>query len=246
MKKQTAQEYDRRLFKSYRQTHGEDCINQDEAYDWYLQYYDCYYKKWFDKLDRSSNIIEIGCNSGYMLKVLQKQGFINLKGIDLSPDDIEYARSFLEKGAEVYCIDAFKFFEESNEKFDIIYTKAMLEHISKVRIFEILESIEKHLSEKGLAIVEVPNMDWIWATHERYMDFTHEVGFTKESLGQVMRNVFSEVQIEYTDNSDRFHGIKTWIARKVIVPLLYWSEPVVEKNCLFSRAIMGIGSKKYE
>ena len=33
------------------------------------------------------------------------------------------------------------------------------------------------------------------AQHERYMDFTHEVGFTRESLAQVMRNVFRDVQI---------------------------------------------------
>lgn len=28
-------------------------------------------------------------------------------------------------------------------------------------------------------------MDSIFASHERYMDFTREVGFTEESLGQL-------------------------------------------------------------
>lgn len=33
------------------------------------------------------------------------------------------------------------------------------------------------------------------AQHERYMDLTHEVGFTKESLGEILRLYFDNVTI---------------------------------------------------
>ena len=71
-----------------------------------------------------------------------------------------------------------------------------MEHIEKNRILEFLELVNNSLIEGGIALIEVPNMDWIWASHERYMDFTHEVGFTKESLRQIMRNFFDDYRFE--------------------------------------------------
>jgi hypothetical protein len=36
-------------------------------------------------------------------------------------------------------------------------------------------------------------MDWLMSNHERYMDFTHEVGYTRESFGDVFRLYFKDV-----------------------------------------------------
>ena len=54
----------------------------------------------------------------------------------------------------------------------------------KDRVLPLLEKISSSLKPDGMAIIDVPNMDWILGQHERYMDFTHEVGFTRESLAQ--------------------------------------------------------------
>ncbi len=50
-------------------------------------------------------------------------------------------------------------------------------------------------------MIDVPNMDWIWASHVRYMDFTHECGFTEESLIEVLKPQFQNIQISYEDTS---------------------------------------------
>ena len=144
------------------------------------------------------------------------------------------------------CKDAFEFLIDSEEKYDVIYMRAVFEHIDKDRIIELLRLINERLTIDGKVLIEVPNMDWIWASHERYMDFTHEVGFTRESLGQVMRNVFVDVQVENTENSERFHSIKITLARKVFGLLLYWSEPVIKPEVFFAKCIMGIGHKNIE
>lgn len=147
-------------------------------------------------------------------------------------------------GGIAICIDAFEYLKNCNKKYHVIYSKAVLEHIPKENTFELLALINDHLEDDGIVMIDVPNMDWIWAAHERYMDFTHETGYTKESLGQVMRSFFTEVNIDYVDNSERFHGIKSFFARKIFGLLLYWSEPVIEPQNFFSRCILGVGKKK--
>ena len=59
----------------------------------------------------------------------------------------------------------------------------------------------------GAVLIDVPNMDWLFAGHERYMDFTHELGFTQESLSQLLGGVFSEVVVRPVDN-DLSHGVR--------------------------------------
>ena len=205
-------------------------------------YYKCYYKKYFERYGKNANILEIGCNAGYMLEVFENHGYSNIIGIDLSPDDVEYARKRVG-GGKVLCIDAFDFLCAHVNKFDIIYTKAVMEHIAKDKVFDFLNLINNSLKEEGIALIEVPNMDWVWASHERYMDFTHEAGFTKESLRQIMRNFFDDVSIEYTGNSKRFYGIRTFLARIITGPLLYWSEPCIPRESFWARGVMGIGRK---
>lgn len=58
-----------------------------------------------------------------------------------------------------------------------------------------LQSIHFGLKQGWGVIIDVPNMDWLFASHERYMDFTHELGFTVESLGQLGRIYFEQVYL---------------------------------------------------
>jgi trans-aconitate methyltransferase len=141
-------------------------------------------------------LLEIGCGNGALLYCLrEKLNFKNITGIDLSPVDIARAREKLPD-VELLCCDANDYLEQNKNVFDFIILKAVLEHIPKENILPFLCLLNESLTEQGVVIVDVPNMDWILSGHERYMDFTHEVGFTRESLGQVMRNVFSEVRVK--------------------------------------------------
>jgi predicted SAM-dependent methyltransferase len=97
--------------------------------------------------------------------------------------------------AELLCTDAESHLEQENATYDFIILKAVLEHVRKDEVVPFLMKIRNALKDNGMIIIDVPNMDWLMAQHERYMDFTHEVGFTRESLAQVMRNVFRDVQI---------------------------------------------------
>ena len=62
-------------------------------------------------------------------------------------------------------------------------------------------------------------MDWYFAQHERYMDITHEVGFTKESLGQLARLYFNDVKINPI-NQDDARSLVGFIRFNILKPIL--------------------------
>lgn len=172
--------YSDKLFKNYRKSHNQiSGLEPSVAETFACDYYCKYYQRLFAGLNRDSLVLEIGCNAGYMLKQMAVvDGFKNLIGIDLSPDDLEIAKNTLPRNVKLECMDAFEFLKGKDSVYDLIFSKAVFEHIEKCRVMELIELCKKALKPGGVLIIEVPNMDWIHAPHERYMDFTHEVGFT--------------------------------------------------------------------
>jgi len=191
-----AEDYRHRLFASYNTTHASHLDADDLAKrDWFISYARKNYVSHLKHLDPdSARILEIACNKGYLLAALQSLGFRALHGVDLSPVDVAKAQSLLPE-ASITCTDAATYLDRKRGSFDLIVLKALLEHVSKEQVIPLLEKVKAGLAPNGLVMIEVPNMDWLFAQHERYMDFTHEVGFTRESLAQVMRNVFTNVTV---------------------------------------------------
>lgn len=213
-----ADSYRKTLFKNYHSTH-EGFVDLDDKTtgDWFVDYVRENYLPLLKGLDLSkTRILEIGCNKGFALLGLKALGFRELFGVDRSPDDIEKARALLPS-AKLFCVDAYPYLQKNKKKFDVILLKAVLEHIPKNEVVPFLKRIKEGLKEGGIVIVDVPNMDWMAAQHERYMDFTHEVGFTRESLGQVMRNVFTNVTLG--KGRSVFTGGPKGLLRAVIRPL---------------------------
>lgn len=135
-------------------------------------------------------ILEIGCGKGFLANVLHEfypNG--SILGVDLSPNDIIFAKEHFPE-IEFRCENAFDILGEN--QYDLIIAKAIMEHIAKDRQEEFVCKLHKALKPGGVCIVHVPNMDWIFSNHERYMDFTHEIGYTRESLEDVFRLYFDD------------------------------------------------------
>lgn len=135
-------------------------------------------------------VVEIGCNKGLMSgAVLSAFPKVRYLGIDLSPHDIEYARQRqTDSRAEFVCGDAFE--QLQGRQVDAIIAKDIMEHIPKDQQESFVWSLHDALRPGGMAIVAVPNMDWLFSNHERYMDFTHEIGYTRESYFDIFRLAF--------------------------------------------------------
>jgi SAM-dependent methyltransferase len=216
---------------------------------WFRQYAEKHYLPYITHYARSTaSALDIGCNRGYLLAALAALGFQQLYGIDLSPVDVARARTLLPQ-ATIDCVDAFDYLEDHRNRFDMILIKAVLEHIPKQEVIPLLERIKHALKPGGLVLVDVPNMDWLFAQHERYMDFTHEVGFTLESLRQVMVNIFADVRVAPVDSiivDDVWVNLKMKIGRYLLGKLLMWAEPQGASTPIWARSLIGVGIKDKE
>jgi len=185
----------RDMLREYRRVHGEYLDgegNREERLAWFGRFFDANFAAHFGRKD--ARILEIGCGKGYFLKVLRDRGYTDLHGIDLSEMDVDIARTVFAI-PNVCAAGAVPFLSMRPGTFDAIFAKDVLEHIPREDVGPFLEAARNALAPGGTAIFQVPNMDWAMSSHERYMDWTHESGFTRESLGQVMRMFFPKVEI---------------------------------------------------
>lgn len=243
-------DYREKLFRSYSSTHLTRLDREDHWMQKKLsQHTRMNYLKLIEPYDRNTaQVLEIGCSKGFVLSALHAIGFKNLSGTDLSPEDVQSAQKRVPE-ARIVCEDAQPYLDQRENTFDVILLKAVLEHVPKTRTLSFLEAVHRSLKPGGIAIVDVPNMDWLFAQHERYMDFTHETGFTRESLAQVMGNVFDDVRVipgAFLPEDSPSGKIIGWIRPAVIGTMNLFFAVLGEgasNTWWHSRSLIGVGRK---
>ncbi len=234
------------LFKQYHETRSQFLDGADqEKLTWFTYYFDTIYAPYFKKVSNEQSILELGCNKGYLLKTFSDKGYVNLTGVDLSCGDLEIAKKIIPT-ANLIQTDIFTFLEESEQYFDVIILKALIEHIEKNRIMELLEKIYKRLAPEGVVLIDVYNADWWFAQHERYMDFTHEVGFTRESLRQVMIFFYKDVSVIPVSTSFIYNKKRRFISnvgKKIVKKICEFLDPDLKDMPIFERSLIGYGKK---
>ena len=157
-------------------------------------YYDTNYGRLVGNLAIDVDVLEIGCGHGSLLAWLSARGFRNISGVDASPMEVQLTNSRLESPIVVEG-DAVAYLEEHLAAFDVVFAKAVVEHIPRDDLLPLVRALSRALRPGGMAIIDVPIMDWLMASHERYMDMTHENGFTRESLSTLLALGFDEVVV---------------------------------------------------
>jgi len=233
------------LFADYRQGQGE--ISSAASYAdvrslW--PYFDANYGLHFRGLPRTVGILEVGPGHGSLLAWLRAQGFERIEGVDASPGDVQFANGHL--GADVVTLgDAREFLDDRHGAYDVIVMKAVLEHVAKNDLFEVLLAISAALKPGGFVIIDVPNMDWLLATHERYMDLTHEVGFTPQSLSSFLRLAFDEISVVGSQlaNPTRAQRLLREPMIRLIRACLYVLGEGADGALFSSRSLVAVASK---
>jgi len=197
-----------------------------------------------------SSMLEIGCYLGYtLISIQQLECFNRIEAIEISETAANLA--IKKTGLEsIYCDDAFNFLPQKENKYDVIIMKAVLEHIPKDKIGELLKLIYNSMKNDGIALISVPNMDWIGANHERYMDFTHEIGFTVESLKDIMNIYFDDAKVR-TMKYDFVNGLMSYTRIKILQPIVKLMVKTVliilgqgaYRKTMYERSILAIGKK---
>lgn len=135
--------------------------------------------------NKDSKILDLGCGYGSFVYFLNKLGYQNVFGIDVSQEQIDQAKALGIKNIEQK--DIFQYLENKENELDLIVMLDVLEHLTKDEIMTILKRVFKSLKPKGRLIVQTLNAESPFFGRIRYGDFTHETGFTAKSLNQVLR-----------------------------------------------------------
>lgn len=65
-------------------------------------------------------ILEVGCGKSYILKWMQGKGYSTIEGVDLSPEDVEVARKYVEIDT-IWCADASEYLLGKESVYDCIW-----------------------------------------------------------------------------------------------------------------------------
>jgi 2-polyprenyl-3-methyl-5-hydroxy-6-metoxy-1,4-benzoquinol methylase len=163
-----------------------------------------YFHKNYAGLIRSKDdrILDVGCGMGHFLYFLQQAGCTKSIGIDLSPACIDYClANGYGRRDNLFALDLIAYLRQTPERFDLIVLNDVIEHLPKEAIVPNLAAALQGLAEGGRLVIKVVNSaNPITGAASRYVDFTHTVGFTEESLAQVLRMAgFTHIELRAQD-----------------------------------------------
>lgn len=164
---------------------------------------------------RAAAILEVGCGVGGFLLCCRELGYTDVDGIDLSGEQVTFCH---DHGFErVEQAEALDFLSRPGRRYAAVVLSDVLEHLPRHRVVATLEAINGRLEAGGKVILRVPNMSNPLNLRTRYVDFTHESGFTKESLAQLLRAAGFGIETVY----GAFTPHRSWLARLVFDGLLW-------------------------
>jgi 2-polyprenyl-3-methyl-5-hydroxy-6-metoxy-1,4-benzoquinol methylase len=162
--------------------------------------------------DRQAKVLDIGCGYGRYLKALESSGYVDVYGIDVSEEQIAYARERLGL-RNCMCGDALEFLGDQSGTYDVILLLDVMEHLDIAYAVELCRAVHRALKPGGLFVVQVPNGLSPMSPH-LHADVTHQRAFTTQSVEQVLRRSgFSGFRHSATPMP--VHGLKSLIRRTV-------------------------------
>jgi pseudaminic acid biosynthesis-associated methylase len=97
------------------------------------------FKKIFSNIDKNAKILELGCNVGLKLSILQKLGFTNLTGVEINEKAFKIAKKNYPNIK--FHNSSIEEFNSNGEQFDLVYTSGVLIHINPKALPEIIKKI---------------------------------------------------------------------------------------------------------
>jgi len=147
-------------------------------------WYECKYLPLLYGLEHGDAILDLGCGQGHLVQFLKRQGFSNVKGIDISAEQIEIAVS---RGLDAEVADVFEFLPGQEAAFKAIFAVDVIEHFTKEEIISLLRLIHRSLKDSGKLILQTPNGQGLFPLQVIFGDITHMTIFTPDSLEHILK-----------------------------------------------------------
>jgi SAM-dependent methyltransferase len=131
-----------------------------------------------------------------MLNYLRHKGFTNVRGIDISAEQIAIAK---RDGLDAEQADVFDFLERSTTQIDCIIAIDFVEHFTKDELLRMLELLRSKIKPGGILLIQTVNGEGLFPGQIIYGDLTHQTILSPGSMGQLLSAVgFRDVKFYET------------------------------------------------
>ena len=136
-------------------------------------------------LNKKSNVLEIGCNSGFTLSIFKDLSNCNVKGIEPSKT---FTKSWKKQNLDIIN----NYFDDkvsknlSSEKFDIVILRHVFEHINDYIGF--IKNIANICSDSTVLLIEVPYLKRVILKKRiENISYSHRNYFTVRSMSELLK-----------------------------------------------------------
>lgn len=143
--------------------------------------------------NRQSRILDLGCGYGAFLLMLQERGYTNLRGVDLSPEQVNLA---YELGASMVELGTLEAVLPQEKNVSLVTMFDVIEHLTRSEAISVLQEIHNTLSDDGILVMRTPNVDARLGTVLSFGDLTHEMHLNKYSALELFASLeFRSVEV---------------------------------------------------
>lgn len=146
----------------------------------------CDHKIWplLKELPHESRVLDLGCGSGSFVEYLNRKGFTQVEGFDISAEQIAIGQA---RGLNIQQADVWDVLAGGDETYNVIIALDFVEHFTKSELLDLLPRIFSRLTPGGLLLIQTPNGSGLLPGHVVYGDLTHNTIFNASSLTNLLR-----------------------------------------------------------
>lgn len=144
--------------------------------------------------DRGARVLVISCGPGYLVNLLELNGYTDVLGIDSDAGKIAHATA---KGLNCRQERAFEFLQDQPDSFDVIFCEQEINHLTKAEIPVFLGIARSALRRGGALFVHALNgANPITGAEALAQNFDHYNTFTEYTMRQVLgHNGFERIEV---------------------------------------------------
>lgn len=182
-------------------------------------------------LDKKSKIVEFGPGRGYFTDWLVCNGYTNITLVEIDQVNCNFLSQKYSKFENIKVVtgDMVSFLKYTKEKYDLIISKQVIEHIQVNDISSVFKNGDRVLNKNGLMIHETINAsNLIYGNYYRYIDFSHTTSFTVKSMKEFAGDL--SILVENHNHAGLIELIKSHIDKKIKRKILLLKEQLVFNN----------------
>lgn len=162
--------------------------------------------------DLSAAVLELGCGAGRLLHAAQELGYRNVRGVDVSAEQVSTAARLGVRGVSQG--DALtEIAGQAPASLDVVVCWDLLEHLAMEPLLALPPLVFRALKPGGVWLIHVPNGTSPFVGRVLFGDITHYRAFTPESMRQLLAPSFA--QLSFFEDVPVVHGVRS-AARRVL------------------------------